>query len=193
MEGEGPAFLKNLRTVLEPALPEVTGVIDELATIAEVLTGIGQTPKIAPALVRNFEYYTGPVFHLFVGGTKVAGGGRYDALIRRWAATPCPLPASRSRWSRSRRSCLDANRRLSPPSPSAPPDATAPTWAPSSRSPAPCARRASASSSSAPMMTRANEVTASSDGFSLTSEDGKARRLTRVEEVVQAVADAGHD
>src|SRR5436309_13456658 len=44
MEGEGLAFLKNLRSVLESAVPEVTYVIDELATIAEVLTSIGPTP-----------------------------------------------------------------------------------------------------------------------------------------------------
>ena len=81
MEGDGPAFLANLRSVLEPGIPDVAPVISELATIADVLTGIGHLPKIAPALVRNFEYYTGPVFHLFVEGTKVAGGGRYDALI----------------------------------------------------------------------------------------------------------------
>jgi len=39
----------------------------------------------------------------------------------------------------------------------------------------------------------ANRITASSEGFSLTSENGKARRLTSVEEVVQAVADAVRD
>src|SRR5439155_26949664 len=37
------------------------------------------------------------------------------------------------------------------------------------------------------------EIVASADGFSLAAGDGKARRLTRVDEVVRAVADAGHD
>jgi histidyl-tRNA synthetase len=31
--------------------------------------------------VRNFEYYTGPVFRLDIGGVTLAGGGRYNDLI----------------------------------------------------------------------------------------------------------------
>jgi histidyl-tRNA synthetase len=81
MEGEGSPFLNNLRSALLPVIPEVAPVIDELVTITDVLTGMGLRPRVAPALVRDFEYYTGPVFHLFVEGSKVAGGGRYDALI----------------------------------------------------------------------------------------------------------------
>jgi hypothetical protein len=38
-----------------------------------------------------------------------------------------------------------------------------------------------------------NEITASSEGFSLKSKGAEARRLTRTEEVVRAVSDAGHD
>ncbi|GAJ14153.1 unnamed protein product, partial [marine sediment metagenome] len=30
---------------------------------------------------RDFEYYTGVIFQFFMGGEKVGGGGRYDALI----------------------------------------------------------------------------------------------------------------
>ena len=193
MEGEGAAFLKNLRSVLEPAVPEVAGVIDELATIADVLTGIGQSPKIAPALVRNFEYYTGPVFHLFVNGTKVAGGGRYDALIAQvgGAAVPAsgfalemePLAA-----------LLTSTESAAQPAVAISSSGRNGTDMGAVFSLARALREAGVGV----QLVGANddpshEVTASSDGFSLTSEDGNARRLTRVDEVVRAVADAGHD
>jgi histidyl-tRNA synthetase len=202
MEGEGPAFLKNLRSVLEPAIPEVTAVIDELATIADVLTSIGQTPKIAPALVRNFEYYTGPVFHLFVDGRKVAGGGRYDGLIQQVGGKA--VPASGFALEMEPLAALLAK---------AASDAQ-PAVAISSAgrngtdmgavfSLARALREAgvnvqlvgadgSLTPGPSPVRGR-GKIVASSDGFALTSEDGKARRLTRVEEVVRAVADAGHD
>lgn len=193
MEGEGPDFLKNLRSVLEPALPEVTGVIDELATIADVLTGIGETPKIAPALVRNFEYYTGPVFHLFVGGTKVAGGGRYDALISQVGGQAVPASGFALE--------MEPLASLLPETQSVALPAIA------IRSAGRNGADAGAVFSLARALREAgvniqlvgaaddspNEVTASSDGFSLKSKGAQARRLTRAEEVVRAVSDAGHD
>ena len=42
---------------------------------------MGVAHEISPLLVRSFEYYTGPVFHVFVGDQKVGGGGRYDGLV----------------------------------------------------------------------------------------------------------------
>jgi histidyl-tRNA synthetase len=42
---------------------------------------MGVAHEISPLLVRNFEYYTGPVFHAFLGDQKVGGGGRYDGLV----------------------------------------------------------------------------------------------------------------
>jgi histidyl-tRNA synthetase len=191
MEGDGPAFLNNLRSVLEPAIPDVAPVISELMTIADVLTGIGQTPKIAPALVRNFEYYTGPVFHLFVGGTKVAGGGRYDALISQVGGNSVPASGFALE--------MEPLASLLPQG-----EATAqPAIAIRS------AGRNGADAGAVFSLARAlreagfsielvgatddspNEVTASSDGFSLKSKGAEARRLTRAEEVVQAVSDAG--
>lgn len=41
---------------------------------------------------RNFEYYTGFVFELTVGGHQIAGGGRYDDLLLR-LGTPEQVPA----------------------------------------------------------------------------------------------------
>jgi histidyl-tRNA synthetase len=202
MEGDGPAFLKNLRTVLEPALPEVTGVIDELATIAEVLTSIGQTPKIAPALVRNFEYYTGPVFHLFVNGTKIAGGGRYDALIQQVGGESVPASGFALEME-PLASLLASAESTAQPAVVISSAGRNGTDMGAVFSLARALRDAGvnvqlAGDSLSPLP-RTGEgpgvraITASSEGFSLTSENGQARRLTRVEEVVQAVSDAGHD
>ncbi len=81
MEGAGPAYIKKLETVLEPAVPEIAGPLRELAAVSAMLDGMGVAHEIAPLLVRSFEYYTGPVFHVFVGDQKVGGGGRYDGLV----------------------------------------------------------------------------------------------------------------
>jgi histidyl-tRNA synthetase len=193
MEGDGPAFLANLRSVLEPGIPDVASVISELATIADVLTSIGHTPKIAPALVRNFEYYTGPVFHLFVEGTKVAGGGRYDALISQVGGHS--VPASGFALEIEPLASLLSESEFG----------AAPTIVIRS------AGKNGADVGAVFTLARAlrdagvsvqlagseggpsRAVLASSDGFSLTSGDGMSRRLNRVEEVVRAVSDAGHD
>jgi histidyl-tRNA synthetase len=42
---------------------------------------MGVAHEVSPLLVRSFEYYTGPVFHVFAGDQKVGGGGRYDGLV----------------------------------------------------------------------------------------------------------------
>jgi histidyl-tRNA synthetase len=193
MEGDGPAFLANLRSVLEPGIPDVAPVISELATIADVLTGIGHTLKIAPALVRNFEYYTGPVFHLFVEGTKVAGGGRYDDLISQVGGQSVPasgfaleIEHLASLLSESEFGVEPAISIRSAGKNGADVGAVF-TLARALRDAGVSVQLAGSEEGPS------REVLASSDGFSLTSDDGKARRLNRVEEVVRAVSDAGHD
>ncbi len=47
---------------------------------------------LAPALSRNWDYYTGIVFELHGGGEHLGGGGRYDELARLLGA-PQPVPA----------------------------------------------------------------------------------------------------
>jgi histidyl-tRNA synthetase len=79
-DGQGPAFLQNLETVLTPAVPEVAGSLRELAAVSTTLDGMGISHEISPLLVRDFEYYTGPVFRIFAGDTEAGGGGRYDQL-----------------------------------------------------------------------------------------------------------------
>lgn len=81
VEGRGAEYLNNLRSALADAVPEIVRPLDELATVSEVLTQIDMPHRISPVLVRNFEYYTGPVFRIDVDGRRVGGGGRYDGLI----------------------------------------------------------------------------------------------------------------
>jgi histidyl-tRNA synthetase len=82
VEGAGPQYLENLRSALLPAIPGAARPLDELAAVSDVLARGGVAHAISPALVRNFEYYTGPVFHLYSGGQKAGGGGRYDSLVQ---------------------------------------------------------------------------------------------------------------
>jgi histidyl-tRNA synthetase len=193
MQGEGSAFLKNLGSVLEPGIPEIDAPIKELTTLSDVLAGIGYSPKVAPALVRNFEYYTGPVFHLFVGGTKIAGGGRYDALISQVGEESIPASGFALEMESLASLVARADSRERPQV----------TIRSAEKNGADMgavfglARALRDAGVSVQLVGLGNglgrEVIASADGFSLASKDGNARRLSRVEEVVRAVADAGHD
>ena len=79
--------------------------IDELETIAELLAAQGYGPDriiIDPSVVRGLGYYTGPVFEAELtfeitdekGRPRqfgsVAGGGRYDDLVKRFTGQPVP-------------------------------------------------------------------------------------------------------
>lgn len=81
VEGEGPKYMDNLRSALLPVVPDAAPPLDELGAVSDVLSQTGVPHRISPVLVRNFEYYTGPVFHLYGTAGKLGGGGRYDALV----------------------------------------------------------------------------------------------------------------
>src|SRR3990172_756125 len=55
MEGEGPAYLNNLRSALLPAVPDLASPLTELSVVSEVLSQVGGDHRIAPLLVRDFE------------------------------------------------------------------------------------------------------------------------------------------
>ncbi|MBI1885515.1 MAG: histidine--tRNA ligase family protein [Chloroflexi bacterium] len=80
-EGEGTGYLANVRSAFLKAIPELTEALDELMVVTEALAAMDCYCLISAALVRNFEYYTGPVFHFVAHGETVGGGGRYDSLI----------------------------------------------------------------------------------------------------------------
>lgn len=79
--------------------------VDELETIADLLAAGGYGPdriEIDPSIVRGLGYYTGPVFEAELtfdiqdekGRTRnfgsVAGGGRYDDLVKRFTGQEVP-------------------------------------------------------------------------------------------------------
>jgi len=98
------ATLDNLRTAIGASTVGAEGVA-ELAEIAGLLAAGGYGPDrivIDPSVVRGLGYYTGPVFEaeltfeiLDDKGRKrqfgsVAGGGRYDDLVKRFTGQAVP-------------------------------------------------------------------------------------------------------
>lgn len=73
-------FVSNLRAAFLPAVPGMAGPLDELDLIARAAGSAGVQVEVSVTDVRDFEYYTGPVFKITAGGTVVASGGRYDRL-----------------------------------------------------------------------------------------------------------------
>ncbi|MFP1643516.1 histidine--tRNA ligase [Pontitalea aquivivens] len=100
----GAATAARLRDLVGGSVLGMEGV-SELETIAELLDGQGYGPDrivIDPSVVRGLGYYTGPVFEaeltfeiLDEKGRKrqfgsVAGGGRYDDLVKRFTGQAVP-------------------------------------------------------------------------------------------------------
>jgi histidyl-tRNA synthetase len=100
----GAETVARLRALVGPSALGVEGV-DELETIATLLAAQGYGPDrivIDPSVVRGLGYYTGPVFEaeltfeiLDEKGRKrqfgsVAGGGRYDDLVKRFTGQSVP-------------------------------------------------------------------------------------------------------
>ena len=81
MEGDSVAYLDNLLSALSAAVPGIERSVADLRVVSGILSEVGREHAIAPLLVRNFEYYTGPVFEFYVDGVRVGSGGRYDSLI----------------------------------------------------------------------------------------------------------------
>jgi len=102
--GSAAQTLDNLRAAVGQSAIGLEGV-QELETIADLLEAQGYGPDrivIDPSVVRGLGYYTGPVFEaeltfeiLDEKGRKrqfgsVAGGGRYDDLVKRFTGQAVP-------------------------------------------------------------------------------------------------------
>jgi histidyl-tRNA synthetase len=100
----GAETVARLRALVGASALGIEGV-DELETIAMLLEAQGYGPDrivIDPSVVRGLGYYTGPVFEaeltfdiLDEKGRKrqfgsVAGGGRYDDLVKRFTGQSVP-------------------------------------------------------------------------------------------------------
>ena len=81
LKGENAGFLRNLKTLFSSGLPEFIPALNNFIEVVDLLTAMGQKYQIDIASGRGFEYYTGVIFQIFNGDTKLGGGGRYDALI----------------------------------------------------------------------------------------------------------------
>ena len=81
LKGKSSGFLKNLKTLFNQEFPEFEPPLGNFIGIVDLLESLGHTCQIDIASGRGFEYYTGVIFQLFAGKERVAGGGRYDALI----------------------------------------------------------------------------------------------------------------
>jgi histidyl-tRNA synthetase len=101
---DGVATCARLRELVGDSAIGIEGV-DELETIAELLAAGGYGPdriEIDPSVVRGLGYYTGPVYEAELtfeikdekGRARnfgsVAGGGRYDDLVKRFTGQEVP-------------------------------------------------------------------------------------------------------
>ncbi|SFD48174.1 histidine--tRNA ligase [Roseivivax sediminis] len=101
---DSAATLANLRAAVGSSAMGAEGV-DELGEIADLLAAQGYGPDrivIDPSVVRGLGYYTGPVFEAELtfeitdekGRPRqfgsVAGGGRYDDLVKRFTGQAVP-------------------------------------------------------------------------------------------------------
>ncbi len=81
LTGQSSGFLRNLRSLFVNDLPEFAPALDDFIGIVDLLEALGHHYQIDIASGRGFEYYTGVIFQLFSGDTRLTGGGRYDDLI----------------------------------------------------------------------------------------------------------------
>lgn len=81
LKGSSPGFVENLKATFCNSLPALEPSLDQLARIAELLTGSGHSYQIDFTSGRGFEYYTGIIFGFYCAGRRLGGGGRYDELI----------------------------------------------------------------------------------------------------------------
>jgi histidyl-tRNA synthetase len=80
LKGKSADFIRDSRA-LSQNLPELKPYVDNFIRILDLLETLGCNYQIDIASGRGFEYYTGVIFQLFIGGEKIGGGGRYDNLI----------------------------------------------------------------------------------------------------------------
>jgi histidyl-tRNA synthetase len=86
--GGSAAYVANLRSAFASLSPALERALAELELAAAAVDALQCRFEIDLTMVRDFEYYTGPVFRfLLPEGRDVGGGGRYDALVRDGART----------------------------------------------------------------------------------------------------------
>jgi histidyl-tRNA synthetase len=79
--GQSPDFLRSQKALFARSVPAITSSLDNFLRTVTLLDDLAINYRINIASGAGFEYYTGIIFQFFIGGEKVGGGGRYDALI----------------------------------------------------------------------------------------------------------------
>jgi histidyl-tRNA synthetase len=87
--GTSSNYLSNLRSLFGYSGELETAAADFAATL-DMLDDVGVAYEIDLSSGRGFEYYTGAIFHISVGGKVLGGGGRYDNLIAAMGGEPRP-------------------------------------------------------------------------------------------------------
>jgi histidyl-tRNA synthetase len=81
LKSQSAEFLKNLKALCAENFTEIGPHLDDFINTVNLLEAVGCEYQIDIASGAGFEYYTGVIFQLYIGDTKVGGGGRYDALV----------------------------------------------------------------------------------------------------------------
>ncbi len=192
MEGEGGAYLSNLRSAFTKGVPQMEAPLNELAIVVEALERLGCPCLISAAMVRDFEYYTGPAFRFEVAGRRVGGGGRYDALISLIGGGHVPASGFALE--------AEALAGLLAPEASERRIATVALETPDGASLASAFRLASALRAQGLAVQVAGEplqgspvVKVAAEGYLLAGPEGGQRRLASVEAVAEALREFGRD
>ncbi len=84
----------NAITYIEPIDRELVQPLEDLETVVDVLSKYKNGLRIVPdlAFARGLAYYTGIIFEVIVPGfpVSIAGGGRYDTLIKIYGGEEVP-------------------------------------------------------------------------------------------------------
>lgn len=88
---------KSLTGLIDIFGRSVTKPVEDLTRLCKYIEAMGVSPKrykVLPTLARGLDYYTGPIFEVVAekGIGSIAGGGRYDNLVK--ALGGPDLPAS---------------------------------------------------------------------------------------------------
>lgn len=81
LKGKSSESLKNIKSLYGKEFRALSSPLQDFIEIVELLETAGINYQIDIDTGRGFEYYTGIIFHIFINGTGIGGGGRYNALI----------------------------------------------------------------------------------------------------------------
>ena len=99
IHGPLPDALSEMHTLFDQAGVKMDGVLEELDGLSSAVNKLakGVPLRFAADFGRHFSYYTGMVFQIERDGMgiagQVAGGGRYDTLIRALSGGEFDIPA----------------------------------------------------------------------------------------------------